>query len=168
MDFSSPNEEWGGADPRSYKSHDGTYFHGDLEKDADGVLKVIVWHTDAGGAPITSWGSGGKWAPGMLGQGGLVLQGDGSLTVQGFVGYGPNQTRRILDVPDWQPWPAPAPVGGGLSYDAFLALARQLVADADKPTDAARFFVEFVNKRGAMGAKWLVQQVLAAAEKALG
>ena len=120
-DYNSPDREWGGADPRSYESGDGTWFHGALEKDAAGALRLVVWHTTAAGAVL------GKWADsGIVGQGGLVLQANGRLDAEGYIAQGDNATRRAIPVPGWV---APAPAGGGLSaaQAALLAILAKIV-----------------------------------------
>lgn len=98
IDYNSPDREWGGGKPESYLSGDGTYFHGALEKGSDGVLRLEVWHTKVDGTVISKWiGSG------ILGQGGLVLQGNGTLTAVGYLATGDNATRRVIEVPEWIP-----------------------------------------------------------------
>lgn len=115
-DFNSPEREWGGADPRSYESGDGSYFHSALEKNSAGVLRLVVWHTSAGGALI-----GEPWTShGIIGQGGLVLQANGRLDACGYLAQGDNATRRCVPVPGWV---RPAP-SGGLSARYQEALER--------------------------------------------
>lgn len=104
-DFNAPADiEYGGGGPVSHKSADGTRFWAALERQggSTGPLKLIVYHVSASGALISAWGDSG-----IVGQGaGLVLQGDGSLEAQGYLGFGDNQTMRAVAVPDWRPWPA--------------------------------------------------------------
>lgn len=120
-DYNSPDREWGGADPRSYESGDGTWFHGALEKDAAGALRLVVWHTTAAGAVLSKWADSG-----IVGQGGLVLQANGRLDAEGYIAQGDNATRRAIPVPGWV---APAPAGGGLSaaQAALLAILAKIV-----------------------------------------
>lgn len=115
-DFNSPDREWGGADPRSYESGDGSFFHGALEKNSAGALRLVVYHTTAGGALI-----GEPWTShGIVGQGGLVLQANGRLDACGYLAQGDNATRRCVPVPGWV---RPAP-SGGLSARYQEALTR--------------------------------------------
>ena len=63
----------------------------------------------------------GKWADsGIVGQGGLVLQGNGRLDAEGYIAQGDNATRRAIPVPGWV---AAAPPSGGLSAAQAAALA---------------------------------------------
>jgi hypothetical protein len=102
MDFNAPTDiEYGGGRPTSFKSADGTWFVGALEKQGGGSLKLIVYHVDAAGKLLGSWAESG-----ILGQSGLDLQDDGGLTACGYVGYGDNQTIRTIAVPGWKPWPS--------------------------------------------------------------
>jgi hypothetical protein len=101
-DFNGPDLEYGGGGPSSYKSADGTRFWGALVRQG-GVLKFVVYQTDANGGLLSAWDDSG-----ILGQGaGLVLQPDGGLEAQGFVNYGDNASMRAVPVPGWKPWPGP-------------------------------------------------------------
>lgn len=128
-DYNSPDREWGGADPRSYESGDGTWFHGALEKDASGQLRLEVWRTDANGQIMTGWQSGGCWrGSGIVGQGGLVLQANGRLDAEGYIAQGDNATRRAIPVPDWQPHASGGGGGLSLAQAALLTLWGKVVA----------------------------------------
>lgn len=115
-DFNSPEIEWGGADPRSYEHPTtGDWWHGALQKDASGNLRLVVYRTSAAGALLSTWADSG-----ITGQGGLVLQANGRLDACGFVQQGMNATRRCVPVPGWvRPVPS-----GGLSARYQEALAR--------------------------------------------
>lgn len=121
-DFNSPDREWGGADPRSYESGDGTWFHAALEKDSTGALRLEVWHVAGNGAILSKWTDHG-----IIGQGGLVLQANGRLDACGYIAQGDNATRRAVPVPGWV---RPSVGGGSLSaaQAALLDLLARVVA----------------------------------------
>jgi hypothetical protein len=99
-DFNGPDLEYGGGGPSSYKSADGTRFWGALVRQG-GVLKFVVYQTDANGGLLSAWDDSG-----ILGQGaGLVVQPDGGLEAVGFTDYGDSRTMRAIAVPGWKPWP---------------------------------------------------------------
>lgn len=102
-DLNAPDFEYGGGRPTAYLAADGTLWYATLEKDggASGALKLIVYHVTVGGGLLGRWPDSG-----ILGQGGLCLQGDGSLWAVGYVGYGDNQSIRAVPVPGFAPWAA--------------------------------------------------------------
>lgn len=100
MDFNAPNDfEYGGGKPDAYESADGTWFFGTLAKQggSTGPLKLIIWHVAANGTLINTWADSG-----VIGQGGLKLQGNGRLDAEGYLGFGDNQTMRAIPVPNWK------------------------------------------------------------------
>ncbi len=102
-DYNAPDYEYGGGRPASFKSADGTRFWGTLEKQggSSGTLKLIIYRTSAAGALISTWADSG-----IIGQGGLVWQPDGTLEAVGYTAYGDNATMRAVPVPGWVAWPA--------------------------------------------------------------
>jgi|GEM_PF-2766926 len=102
-DYNAPDWEYGGGKPVKYTSADGTLFWGTLEKQggSSGPLKLIVYHTSSDARTLI-----GTWADsGIVGQGGLVLQPDGTLEAQGYIAFGDNATMRAVPVPGWKAWP---------------------------------------------------------------
>jgi hypothetical protein len=99
-DFNSPDFEYGGGRPTAYLAADSSWWYATLEKQGGpaGALKLIVYRTNPAGTVISSWADSG-----ILGQGGLCLQGDGSLYAVGYLGYGDNQTMRAVAVPGFVP-----------------------------------------------------------------
>jgi len=119
VDFNAPDFEYGGGQPARYKSNDGTYFYSGLARKASASdpLRFVVWHVDAAGGLVEpAWESSG-----IIGDGQLCLQGDGSLEATGYVAFGDGKMFHSVAVPNWKPWP----VGGGtytlpVRYDAAL------------------------------------------------
>lgn len=101
MDFNAPSDfEYGGGKPDAYESADGSWFFGTLAKQggSTGPLKLIVWHVSPTGVLLSTWLDSG-----VIGQGGLKLQGNGRLDAEGYLGFGDNQTMRAIPVPGWMP-----------------------------------------------------------------
>lgn len=106
-DTNTPDQEYGGGKAECYKAADGSLWWGTLAK-RGGVLKLIIYRTDATGALISSWAESG-----IIGQGGLSLQANGELWAVGYLSYGDGATIRAVPVPGWVPGPrgATGPVG---------------------------------------------------------
>lgn len=114
-DFNSPEREWGGADPRGIEAPDGSWFWSALEKDSVGVLRLVVYRVSPTNTILMRWADSG-----IVGQGGLQLQPNGRLDAVGFLGFGDNQTRRAIPVPQW---PAPRPPASGATLPARYVTA---------------------------------------------
>lgn len=99
-DTNTPDAEYGGGKAECYRAADGSLWWATLAK-RGGVLKLIIYRTDASGALLSSWADSG-----IIGQGGLSLQANGELWAVGYTAYGDGATIRAVPVPGWAAWPA--------------------------------------------------------------